>query len=309
MIGFLPAIRRVLGEKAAMSAWKVFMRSILVFGCEVMVWDRCGVRNKMDNVNKKALRGILGLDRGSSNNLVLGEAEEILISEEVKWMTARYGCAIGKMKDDNILKKVLKLRDSNSKDRWAKYMNAVIEEVDVKDVELGDLCNIGEDYNQEWKNRIERISFRKWKEGMERSEGSLEIYKRVVVAKGEMDRWDMLEGELKTWWRRFRGGLMAGKRRANRWSSNKCLFCEEGEGKIGHIILRCEKEEVKFMREVVVGSVHKILQESEKDEDKEKWEKMSDEEKLYMTLGDGLMKWKEERLMKEIPYIYGEGSG
>jgi hypothetical protein len=113
MIAFLPAIRRVLGEKAALSAWKVFMRSILVFGCEVMVWDRCGVRNIMDNINKKALRGVLGLDRGSSNNLVLGEAEDILISEEVKWMTARYGCTIGKMKDDNILKKILKFRDSN----------------------------------------------------------------------------------------------------------------------------------------------------------------------------------------------------
>jgi hypothetical protein len=185
-------------------------------------------------------------------------------------------------------------------------MNAVIEEVDVKDVELGDLSNIGEDYNQEWKNRIERISFRRWKEGMERSEGSLEIYKRVVIAKGEMERWDMLEGEMRAWGRRFRGGLLAGKRRANWWHNNKCIFCDEEDGKIGHIILRCKEFDVKVMKEMVVWRVSKIIEESDEEEDKKKWKSINDEEKLWMTLGDGLLKWKEERLMKEIPRIWRE---
>ena len=44
MVSMLGEVRRMMGEEAAMLAYRGFIRSVLGFGCEVMVWDRVGIR-------------------------------------------------------------------------------------------------------------------------------------------------------------------------------------------------------------------------------------------------------------------------
>ena len=82
----LGEVRRVMGEESALLAYKSFMKSVLTFGCDEMVWDRVGARNEMDVVQRTALRIVLGLDRGVRDELLYGEAGEDRLSAQAEWM-------------------------------------------------------------------------------------------------------------------------------------------------------------------------------------------------------------------------------
>jgi hypothetical protein len=124
IVSLIPFLRRTLGEQAALTAWRVFVRTVLVVGCEVMVWDRCGIREKMDVIQRSALRGALGLDRGANNALLIGEAGGGWVSEDARWMALRYGCFVGEMKEGRLLKKV-----NGKRDRWVRYIREVQREL------------------------------------------------------------------------------------------------------------------------------------------------------------------------------------
>ena len=85
MVSMLGEVRRMMGEEAAMLAYRSFIRSVLGFGCDVMVLDRVGARNKMDVVQRKALRVVLELDHGVRNEVLYGEAGEDRLSAQAEW--------------------------------------------------------------------------------------------------------------------------------------------------------------------------------------------------------------------------------
>ena len=53
--------------------------------------------------------------------------------------------------------------------------------------------------------RLEEREHHRWVGVMEKSSGSLEVYKEVVEKRGEIDRWDGIPEGVRVWWRPFRG--------------------------------------------------------------------------------------------------------
>ena len=87
----------------------------------------------------------------------------------------------------------------------------------------------------DWKTMVGRSEEQLWREGMEKSKGSLEVEREVVKRRGEMKEWKGLVEETKVWWRRFRGGMLIGKRRENKWSDERCMFCGGENGGMRHV--------------------------------------------------------------------------
>ena len=79
--------------RAAMMCWVGFIRPVLLHGAEVMVWDTVTYRNKMEVIQRAALRAVLGLDRGANNELLYGEGEN-RVTADAEWMTLNYGYMI-----------------------------------------------------------------------------------------------------------------------------------------------------------------------------------------------------------------------
>ena len=122
----LGEVRRMMGEEAAMLAYRGFIRSVLGFGCEVMVWDRVGMRNKMDVVQRKALRVVL-VDRGARNELLYEEAGEDRLSAQAEWKAVKYGDGVAAMGEERLVRRVLDLRLGSRRDRWRKYIKGTME--------------------------------------------------------------------------------------------------------------------------------------------------------------------------------------
>ena len=87
----LKETRRMLGERAALRAWDVFARTVMLFGSEVMVWDTVNRRMKMDVLDRKAMRTILGLDLGGNDQLIYGEIDMNRVSVEAELRALKYG--------------------------------------------------------------------------------------------------------------------------------------------------------------------------------------------------------------------------
>ena len=106
------------------------------------------------------------------------------------------------------------------------------------------------------------------------------MYREVVRERGEMQRWDGLKDGVRVWWRKFRGGMLMGKRRSNWWKEEKCDVCKK-EGGVGHFIFRCEDEGVGELKRAVLTAVEERLV----GEEKERWKEMSGDERMWGTLG------------------------
>jgi hypothetical protein len=236
----------------------------------------------MDVIQRSALRGALGLDRGANNALLIGEAGGGWVSEEVRWMALRYGCFIGEMKEERLVKKVMNVRVNGRGDRWVRYIREVQRELQT-DIEIQKLGGIGEEYNKMWKELVEKKSLDRWKDKMEKSEKRLVLYRKVVKLRGEVERWMCVNGELRVWWRRFRGGMLMGKRRENGWRDEKCEYCDNGDS-VAHRVFECESSEMELMREMVIGEIESILVEGS-GEELGVWRGLEEEEKLLCSLG------------------------
>jgi hypothetical protein len=283
MVSSLGAVRMMLGEKAALMAYKSFVRSVLMFGCEVMVWDRVGFRKRMDVVQRKALRAVLGLDVGSRNELLYGETGEDGISAEAEWMAVRYGEQVTELDDERLVKKVLGLRKRSGKDRWVKYVQETMESMGREGGYQWGLRDLGvrneEGRKEDWKGKVIRREEEAWRRGMERTRGSMEVYKEVVRKRGEMKRWEAIDGETRAWWRRFRGGMFVGRRRENRWKDARCLFCKGENGGMRHVVLECRAQKMEVARKAVLSEMGGKLEGSEA------WESLGEAEKLWCALG------------------------
>ena len=123
----------------------------------------------------------------------------------------------------------LDLRLGSRRDRWRKYIKGTMESLRSESGYQWGLGDLGarneENKGGDWKTMVGRREEQLWREGMEKSQGSLEVYREVVKRRGEMKEWKGLVEETKVWWRRFRGGMLIGKRRENKWSDERCIFC------------------------------------------------------------------------------------
>ena len=133
-----------------------------------------------------------------------------------------------------------------------------------------------------WGVRMWEREDKLWRGKMDSSNSSLEVYRQVVRKRGEMDRWVCLEEGIRVWWRRFRGGMLMGKRRGNWWKEEKCDVCGREEGGVGHFIFKCIDKKVVELRTNVLSEVGKGLVVWE---EYERWCELSEEEKLWVTVG------------------------
>ena len=162
---------------------------------------------------------------------------------------------------------------------------------------LGDLGARDEkNIEEDWKRKVGRREEPIWGEGMEKSKGSLGVCREVVERRGEIVVWRMVEESERVWWRRFRGGTLVGRRRENRWSDDKCVFCRCESGGMRHVVLECQEREIAEARERVLDRIG--------GEVGDVWNRMGREEQLWCTLGKEMQGcevrdkcprvWKEE---------------
>ena len=237
----------------------------MVFGSEVMVWDTVGRRKKMDVLERKAMRIVLGLDKGGNDQLIYGEMGENRVSVEAELCAVRYGKKIEKLNDDDVRKLMWLERTESGKDRWCKYVNVVMES--LEGISMWNENGLRRKIEKRVKEREEK----RWREAMEMSKSSLEVYREVVKRRGEMGSWDQLKDGVRVWWRKFRGGMLNGKRRSNWWRTERCGMCQEEEGGVGHFVFRCLSAEVKGLR----GEVLRAAEERVKEDERESWSRLS----------------------------------
>ena len=99
----------------------------------------------------------------------------------------------------------------------------------------------------------------------------------MVRSKGEIAEWNGVTEEERLFWRRFRGGTLVGRRRENKWSDARCVFCRGENGGMKHVLFECEEREIKEAREAVLERIGR--------EEGDEWERMNKGEKLWCTLG------------------------
>jgi hypothetical protein len=290
VVASLAGTRKMLGEQAAMSAWRVFGRSVLISGAEVMVWDTIDRKRRMDVLERKAMRTILALDKGANDQLVYGEMAGNKVSVEAELRTIRFGEKVEKMKETDVRKMMWNIRMDSSRDRWMKYVEGVKDS--LEDIDLWDKSGL----RRSWVVRLKEREHRNWVNEMKKSKQSSEVYREVVSKRGEIERWDMIHQHIRVWWRRFRGGTLMGKRRQNGWRNTRCEVCGVEEGGIGHFIFRCQNDDVKELRKDVLVGIESDMN----DEQKEKWKNLTNEERLWTSLGwskkdrqKGVMNWWE----------------
>eukprot|EP00732_Lithocolla_globosa_P001206 Lithocolla_globosa_v1_NODE_560_length_3748_cov_17.769022.p2 type:complete len:373 gc:universal NODE_560_length_3748_cov_17.769022:3442-2324(-) len=95
--GLIWPLRRivwVLGERGAVAAWMSFVKSVLLFGNEVMVWDTKKVREGMDVIQRRVWCAVFGLERGASSDLLYGEMDEMRLSSQSEVMVEKYETAV-----------------------------------------------------------------------------------------------------------------------------------------------------------------------------------------------------------------------
>ena len=71
---------------------------------------------------------------------------------------------------------------------------------------------------------------------------------------------------------------MIGKRRENKWSDERCMFCGGENGGMRHVVLECEGKGIREARE-------RVLERIGKEVPGEVWSTLGREEKLWCTLG------------------------
>jgi hypothetical protein len=168
----LREIGRVMGEQAAMKGWWSFMRTRLLYGCEVFVWWTKKMRGDMDRVQREVWRKVLGLERGANNALLYGEVGEKKLSTMAEELAGRYGDRMKREEQRNgMLGKMMRIREENRKDRWMKEKRRV--EASVTREEGQSLAEV-----------LKERDVREWRAGLERSRERLVVYKRTV-------RWGM----------------------------------------------------------------------------------------------------------------------
>ena len=175
----LKETRKVLGERAAWLAWKVFGRTVLLFGTDVMVWDRVGGNRKMDVCERKAMRMVLGLDKGGNDQLIYGEMKGNKLSVDVEASAVRYGEKVRKLGDEDVRKRMWIERFASGKDRWAKYWERSQESMEG----IGMYNEAGTE--RSWSDRVNEREDRIWMEAMRKSKSSLEVHREVVEARCE----------------------------------------------------------------------------------------------------------------------------
>jgi hypothetical protein len=284
VIGYLGEVRRVLGERAALRAWRMFGETVLLFGAEVMVWKTVEMQQMGERVQRKALRMVLGLDIGVNNEVLYGETGEGRMSARAEERMLKWGDRIEESEERMVRKQIRKAREVNGRDKWKKYEKEVKKSLEGEGSE-----------RKGWKKRLEEREHEEWKKRMDRSEQSLGVYRKVVTKRGEMKRvgttWHPV---IRAWWRRLRSGMVIGKNRGNWWNGLECLFCEKEKGGIEHFALECENEDVRGMIENVLDAMT-IRIRSRDVEEWERWEQLVRKEKIWCALGKNGEEWKTVR--------------
>ena len=282
VINMLRETRKILGERAAVIAWKAFGMSMGLYGAQVIVWDTKRVRDRMDRLHREALRVILGLDKGANEGILYGETGEKKMSAVAEQRSLEYGRRIQNTEEDGMRWKIWKIRGERKGDRWGKYIRGVRRSLgwEGEGEETGSL-GIGKEVDIEALLGIREQ--RKWRERLEKSKSTMEIYRECVKEAGEMKWTQRIEGseEWKVWWRRFRGGMELGRNRRNGWRERGCIFCGDEDGGIGHFVLRCERREVRLVGTEVLRECEQALGEQEL----VKWQTLDRSEQLWRTMG------------------------
>jgi hypothetical protein len=212
-----------------MKGWRSFMRTRLLYGCEVFVWWTKKMRGDMDRVQREVWRKMLGLERGANNALLYGEVGEKKLSTMAEELAGRYGDRMKREEQRNgMLGKMMRIKEENRKDRWMKEKRRVEASVTREE---------GQSLAEVLKERDER----EWRAGLERSRERLVVYKRTVSKMGDGERWGKMEYRLRRWWRAFRGGLFhGGNRKKYKWQSGMlCEWCGDEKGGVEHWVMRC----------------------------------------------------------------------
>jgi hypothetical protein len=272
----LREIGRVMGEQAAMKGWRSFMRTRLLYGCEVFVWWTKKMRGDMDRVQREVWRKMLGLERGANNALLYGEVGEKKLSTMAEELAGRYGDRMKREEQRNgMLGKMMRIREENRKDRWMKEKRRVEASVTREE---------GQSLAEVLKERDER----EWRAGLERSRERLVVYKRTVSKMGDGERWGKMEYRLRRWWRAFRGGLLhGGNRKKYKWQGGMlCEWCGDEKGGVEHWVMRCSA--IEEARRALLEKCGEIMG---------GWGQITREKRVVMTMGGrGECGWDKEKL-------------
>ena len=275
----IKGIRNLLGERDARRAWEVFGKQALLYGVEVWVWDRGGVRARMERVEKKALRMVFALDKGVNDGVLYGEGVELKVTSEGDLRALRYGEKMGGMERGTLGRDAWEVRKGSGGDRWAGEDRRVRRKLEG--------LREGEE-RESWRELMGKAEQEEWGGKLRSSVRSLEVYREVVKVRGEMQGWGWLEGKIRTWFRKFLGGVVVGRNRGNGWKVKECEWCGWKEGCIRHFVEECEDGRVKELRRKVVEDVEREVY--LRKGDVMGWEALTEKERVWRTLGKG---WRE----------------
>ena len=101
----------------------------------------------------------------------------------------KYGDEVAAMGEERLVRKVLDVRLGSRRDRWRKYIKGTMESLRSESGYQWGLGDLGarneENKGGDWKTMVGRIEEQLWREGMEKSKGSLEVYREVVKRRGK----------------------------------------------------------------------------------------------------------------------------
>jgi len=283
MVKKLSETRRVLGEKAAVEAWRVFSKTVMLNGVEVFGWGRAWMRKEMEMLQREAWRWALGLDKGVNSAVLQGETGEWRVAADGVYRMLRYGVKMQKCEKGTLRRLAWEVRQARELEgksgKWAKDVKEARRGIGL----WGRTLEVLKEDEEGLKRRIEEKEVREWEEQVRRSERSLEVYKEVVRKPGEMKKTQKMAGVERwgTWWRRFRTGGIMGRCRGSAWKGEKCWACGDENGGVLHFATRCEDTEVVEMRRRVLRRVEDELVEDERD----RWNRLEEGERVWVTLG------------------------
>ena len=120
----------------------------------------------MDVLERRALRIILGLDKGN-DQLLYGEVDIDKVSVEAEKWAVRYGEKVEGLQEEDVRRMMLMERMGSASDRWRKYVERIEES--LEGIELWDEQGLERGVGLRVSDREDN----RWREAMDKSKSSL----------------------------------------------------------------------------------------------------------------------------------------
>ena len=222
--------------------WKGVTLPAVMYGSGLMELTQKQT-NKLQAIENRAYRTMLGARKGTANVCIRGETGESLMKSRL--MKERIMMAHSIWNGSNkVVKEVLRRRRRDRGDRWAKALNRQLEELGVRFEDMVDMSP------NQIKRRVKNYDSGKWYEEMT-TKTSLGIYRKFKKRVNDDRIYDNRKSS-ELLFRARSNTLALNVEKRFRNENTECELCHRGEENLQHFLLECltleEKRDQYLMR-------------------------------------------------------------